>query len=143
MPGALSGASGLKVSLNENKRKNYEPLTLYRYQTLRHWIQRRQEGSTVTSWETHYVYIHILLLPRWCSGKEFACQCKGHERHGFDPQARKIPGPFPTNGNPLQYSCLGNLWTEEPIGLQSIGSQRVGHDWDMHVDMHTHMQTCH
>ena len=27
----------------------------------------------------------------------------------------------------LQYSCLGNPWTEEPGGLQSTGSQRVGH----------------
>ena len=30
--------------------------------------------------------------------------------------------------NPPQYSCLGNPWTEEPGGLQSMGSQRVGHD---------------
>ena len=30
--------------------------------------------------------------------------------------------------NPLQYSCLENPWTEEPGGLQSMGSQRVGHD---------------
>ena len=28
------------------------------------------------------------------------------------------------NGNPLQYPCLGNPWTEEPGGLQSLGSQR-------------------
>ena len=27
------------------------------------------------------------------------------------------------NGNPLKYSCLENPWTEEPGGLQSIGSQ--------------------
>ena len=32
------------------------------------------------------------------------------------------------NGNPLQYSCLENPWTEEPGGLQSVGSLRVGHD---------------
>ena len=32
------------------------------------------------------------------------------------------------NGNPLQYSCLENPWTEEPGGLQSAGSQRVRHD---------------
>ena len=32
------------------------------------------------------------------------------------------------NDNPLQYSCLENPWTEEPGGLQSMGSQRVGHD---------------
>ena len=30
-------------------------------------------------------------------------------------------------GSPLQYSCLGIPRTEEPGGLQSIGSQRVGH----------------
>ena len=30
--------------------------------------------------------------------------------------------------NPLQYSCLENPWTEEPGGLQSMGSERVGHD---------------
>ena len=32
------------------------------------------------------------------------------------------------NGNPLQYSCLGNPWTEEQGGLQSMGSQRVRHN---------------
>ena len=31
------------------------------------------------------------------------------------------------NGNPLQYSCLGNP-IEEPGGLQSTGSQRIVHD---------------
>ena len=33
------------------------------------------------------------------------------------------------NGIPLQYSCLENPMTEEPGGLQSMGSWRVGHDW--------------
>ena len=37
-----------------------------------------------------------------------------------------VPGEG--NGNPLQYSCLRIPWTEEPGGLQSMGSQRVGHD---------------
>ena len=33
------------------------------------------------------------------------------------------------NGNPLQYSGLENsIWTEEPGGLQSMGSQRVRHN---------------
>ena len=38
----------------------------------------------------------------WLSGKEPACQWT---RHRFDPWIR-IPGEG--NGNPLQYSCLGN-----------------------------------
>ena len=34
------------------------------------------------------------------------------------------------NGNPLWYSCLENLMGNElPGGVQSMGSQRVGHDW--------------
>ena len=33
------------------------------------------------------------------------------------------------NGYPLQYSCLENSMKEQPRGLQSMGLQRVGHDW--------------
>ena len=46
--------------------------------------------------------------------------------------ASLIPGlgrfPGGRHGNPLQYSFLENPWTEEPGRLQSIESQRVGHD---------------
>ena len=46
--------------------------------------------------------------------------------------AGSIPGsgrsPGEGNDNPLHYSCLENPWTEEPSGLQSMGSQRVGHN---------------
>ena len=42
-----------------------------------------------------------------------------------------LPGlgrsPSEENGNPLQCSCLGIPWTEEPGGLQSMGWQRVRH----------------
>ena len=30
-------------------------------------------------------------LPRWCSGKESACQCRRHKRLRFDPWIGKIP----------------------------------------------------
>ena len=43
-----------------------------------------------------------------------------------------VPGSGRSSGegtdNPLQYSFLGIPWTEEPGGLQSMGSQRVGHE---------------
>ena len=43
-----------------------------------------------------------------------------------------IPGfgrsPGEGNGNPLQYSCLENPMVGEPGRLQSMVSQRVGHD---------------
>ena len=45
---------------------------------------------------------------------------------GDERDMSSIPGVG--NGNLLQYSCLENPWTEEPGGLQSMGSQRVKHD---------------
>ena len=45
---------------------------------------------------------------------------------GLIPGSGKSPGGG--RGNPLQYSCLENPRTEEPGGLQSTGSQRIGHD---------------
>ena len=54
-------------------------------------------------------------LPRWLSGKEFACQCRRNE---FDSWVKKIPWRRKQqvtpvflgegNGNPLQCSCLEN-----------------------------------
>ena len=45
-----------------------------------------------------------------------------------DTRLIPVSGRFPAggNGNPLQYSCLENSWTEEPGGLQFIGLQK---DW--------------
>ena len=46
---------------------------------------------------------------------------------GLVPELGSSPGGG--NGNPLQYSCLGNpMEREEPGGLQSMGFQRVRHD---------------
>ena len=42
-------------------------------------------------------------------------------RPGLDPWLGRSPGEG--NGNPLQYSCLEFPWTEEPGGMQSMGSQ--------------------
>ena len=59
---------------------------------------------------------------------------------GLIPGSGRSPGEG--KGNPLQYSCLGNVmdrgawcatlwemsWTEDPGVLHSTGSQRVGND---------------
>ena len=58
-------------------------------------------------------------LLRWHGSKEFACNAGDSRDLGLIPGLRRFPGEG--NGNPLQYSCLGNSWTEEPGGLQSIG----------------------
>ena len=51
-----------------------------------------------------------------------------------------IPGlggfPREENGNPLQYSCLGNPMKEEPGGLQSLRLQTVRHSWATKQQQH-------
>ena len=41
------------------------------------------------------------------------------------------------NGTPLRYSCLKIPWTEEPGGLQSMASLRVGYDWATSLSLFT------
>ena len=53
----------------------------------------------------HFTFTVYRGLPRWLSGKESTCQWR---RQGFlMPGSGRYPGAG--NGNPLQYSCLGNF----------------------------------
>ena len=56
--------------------------------------------------------------------------------------AGSVPGlgryPREGNGNPLHILVWRIPWTEEPGGLWSMGSQRVGHNW---ATEHTRMNT--
>ena len=58
-------------------------------------------------------------FPRWLIVKESACSAG---------DINSIPGSGRSlgegNDNPCQYSCLEIPWTEEPGGLQSMGSQK-------------------
>ena len=64
-------------------------------------------------------------LPRWLSGKEYACQCRRFRRLWFDPWVGKVP--WRRKSNPLQYSCL-----ENPHGERSLVgySPRGRKEWD-------------
>ena len=85
---------------------------------------------------SHTLWWNVLTqnIPGGLVGKESACKTG---------DTNSIPGsgrsPGEGNGNPLQYSCHGKIpQTAGPGGLQSIGSQRVGHDWTTkhaHIDM--------
>ena len=61
------------------------------------------------------------------AGKESACNAGDPEDVGSIPGLGRSPGEG--NGNPFQDSCLKKIpWTQEPGGLPSKGSQRVGHN---------------
>ena len=76
-------------------------------------------------------------LPRCLSAKESASQSSDSGNTDSIPASGRSPGA--ENGNQLQYPCLEILWTEEPDGLQSMGSQGVTYDWTYtHANICTH-----
>ena len=76
-----------------------------------------------------YVHTHVIYmwLPRWRSAKESACQCRRCKRRGFDPWVGRSLGIG--NNNPSSILAWKIPLTEKPGGLQSMGLQRVRHDW--------------
>ena len=81
------------------------------------------------------IIFHSLLWSTW--SKDFPDSSAGKDttsNTGVSGNMDLIPGsgrfPWGGNGNPLQYSCLENPMNRGAGGLQSIGLQRVGHDWN-------------
>ena len=70
--------------------------------------------------------VHILGngLPWWLKWRRILLQ---RWRPGFDPWLGKIPWRKAWQTTPV-FLPGESLWTEEPGGLQSTGSQRVGYD---------------
>ena len=56
--------------------------------------------------------------------------CLQYRRAGFDPWVGKIP--WRGNGNPLQYSCLGNPMHRGAWWASVHGATKVRHDWAQH-----------
>ena len=73
------------------------------------------------------------------AGKESACRAGDTGDVGSIPGLGRSPGGG--NDNPFQSSCLEIPWTEEPDKLESVGSQRVGHD-RAHAYTHTGKSWC-
>ena len=71
-------------------------------------------------------------FPGGSDGKEAACNAGDL---GLIPWSGWSPGEG--HGNSFQYSCLENSMDREPGGLQSMGSQRVRHDWVTNTQTHT------
>ena len=63
-------------------------------------------------------------FPSGSDDKESACSAGDP---GSIPGVRKIP--WRRNSNPFSILARKIPWMEEPWGLQSMGSQRVGHNW--------------
>jgi len=71
-------------------------------------------------------------LPKWLRNKEPACQCRRWRRCRFHPRVGKIPRGG--NGNPLQYSRLGNTmdrgaWRVPGVAELDMTEQMNMHTW--------------
>ena len=91
------------------------------------WLSLSLERMTLWDSETNRMDVGINRMtcaagcfPGGARGKEPACQCRRHKRPGFNPMEE---------GRAAHSGILA--WrlprTEETGGLQSTGSQRVGH----------------
>ena len=74
------------------------------------------------------IFFYLLIrLPRWLSGKEFTCRCRRLQTWVWSLGRKgSLEEEMAPHSNILTWEIP---WTEEPGGLQSMGSQRAGHDW--------------
>ena len=72
-------------------------------------------------------YISYKGFPGGASGEEPPCQYRRHKRHRFDPWVGNIPWRKAWQPTPV-FLPGESHGKEEPDGLQSIGSQRVGYN---------------
>ena len=87
--------------------------------TPRFWISNLQNSEELVS-------SHSVCGPRWLNDKESAAMQKLQEM-----QVLSLGGEEPLEEGKATHSSVLAWripWTEEPGGLQSIGSQRVGYD---------------
>ena len=97
---------------------------------LKFWWGRDLYSDKINVWSQ----VPVWGFPGGASGKEPACLHRRHKRCRFDPWVRKIPWKrewpptlvFLAGESHRQRSLPGNGGL---AGLQSIGLQRVGHNW--------------
>ena len=91
---------------------------------------------TITTRSESKLAFHLYWVPRWHSGKEkdLPAQAGDIRDAGSIPGLERSPG----EGMATYSSILAwrSQWTEKPGELQSMGSQRVRHDW---THTHTHI----
>ena len=81
--------------------------------------------SSIALYKTHLafvVFLWILIFVGGSVGRASACD---EGDLGLIPGLRESPGEMATHSSTLAWKTP---WMEEPGGLQSKGSQRVGHD---------------
>ena len=98
--------------------------------SLRVIIPTYRNGSVsgkVTSCNLVHLEKCIGLLPRWCNGKESACNAGDTEDAGLIPELGRLPAVG--NGNPLESSCLENPHGQRSLAGYNPWGCKVRQDW--------------
>ena len=69
--------------------------------------------------------------PRWCSGKDSACQCRKLKRGGFHPWVGKIP--WRRKWQPTPRFLPRKFHGQKSLAGYSSWGLRVRHDWAQHT----------
>ena len=81
-------------------------------------------------------------LPRWCSSKESACQCRRRKKYGFDPWIRKIPWRRKWQATPVflpeESQVQRRLAGYSPWGCKELDMVEC---LSAHTHTHTHIYT--
>ena len=98
------------------------------------WKQQRQILNCL--YNLYWLKVKLGGFPGGVGGEEPTCQCRRCKRCRFNPWVGKIFWRRAWQPTPV-FLPRESPWTEEPGRLQSMGSQRVGHDWSDLTGMHT------
>ena len=95
------------------------------------WWCHPTVSSSVVPFSSRLIYVHHIYTYTQqydgASGQEPTCQCRTEEMQVQDlGRADPLVKEMTTHSSILAWRIP---WTEEPGGLQSMGSQRVRHDW--------------
>ena len=98
-------------------------------------IQKCPGANRQVQWQFTALPCNVLNISVWCKSgfpgsqtQRFRLQCRRWFGEEGDPWVRKIPWRRAWQATPV-FLPGESPWTEEPGGLQSMGLQRVGHDW--------------
>ena len=98
--------------------------------TIKNWLQHYTLQSTLLQVDTLLTLETWVCLPShvWLYSAEMVKNLSAVQETGFNPWVEKIP--WRRAWQPTPIFLPGEFpWTEEPDGLQSTGSQRVGYNW--------------
>ena len=100
--------------------------TLILFLKIKRFLKHECDTATLSNLCTAYD-CSLTRASRWCGGKESISNAGDAGDLGSIPGSGRSPGGG--NGDSLQFLAWIIPWIEEPGRLQSMGSQRVRHDW--------------